>query len=153
MDENKINKCNSDTYQHIKEVVKNINIVVKELLTRADNHDNSKFEPEELYIFAEADKLGEVEYGSQAYKDNLEKIKPAIQHHYSKNRHHTEHWPNGIEDMTLIDLVEMLADWRAATKRNKNGNIVKSIELNSQKYNISPQLRKILENTVREIYE
>lgn len=55
--------------------------------------------------------------------------------------------------MSLVDLVEMLSDWRSATKRNKDGNLVKSIEINCQKYGISPQLRKIFENTVREIFE
>ena len=49
------------------------------------------------------------------------KFKPAIDHHYANNRHHPEHWPNGINDMTLMDLIEMLADWKAATARNKNG--------------------------------
>lgn len=47
----------------------------------------------------------------------------------------------------------MLCDWKAATKRNKNGNIRKSIEINAQKYNISPQLEQILENTVKEIFK
>ncbi len=55
--------------------------------------------------------------------------------------------------MTLVDLIEMLADWRAATKRNKNGNIRKSIDINAEKYGISPQLKKIFENTVREMFK
>ena len=55
--------------------------------------------------------------------------------------------------MTLVDLIEMLADWKAATERNKDGNIRKSIEINSGKYNMSPQLRTIFENTVREYFK
>jgi hypothetical protein len=47
----------------------------------------------------------------------------------------------------------MLADWRAATERNKAGNIRKSIEINTEKYNISPQLRKVIENTVRDFFK
>jgi len=82
----------------------------------------------------------------------LEKVNPAIVHHYSKNRHHPEHWPNGIDDMTLIDLVEVLADWKASTAKNKNGNIRKSIEINAKRFNMSPQLTKIFENTVRELF-
>lgn len=148
----KINKCRADTFEHIKEVTKNINVIIKELLNRAEIHDDSKFEPEELNIFAEAKLLSDIEYGSQEYKENMQQIKPATEHHFSKNRHHPQYWPNGINDMNLVDLIELLADWKAATLRNKNGNLVKSIEINTEKYNISPQLKQILENTVRELY-
>jgi hypothetical protein len=149
----KIYKCKSETYEHIKEVSKNINIVIRELMHRGEVHDNSKFQEEELLVFANANLLKDIQYDSPEYRENLKQLEPAIQHHHAKNRHHPEHWVNGIDEMNLIDLIELVADWRAATKRNKNGNILKSIELNTQKYNISPQLRKILENTVKEIYE
>ncbi len=52
--------------------------------------------------------------------------------------------------MTLLDMLEMLADWRAAGERNANGNIRKSIDFNARKYNMSPQLVRIFENTVKE---
>lgn len=142
-----------ETNDHIKVVQKNLMQFVKELLDRALNHDTSKLESPEVEVFGEyTPELSKVEYGSQEYKDLLAKVKPAIDHHYANNRHHPEHWPNGIEDMTLVDLVELLSDWKAATARNKNGNIRKSIELNAERYKISPQLRKILENTVREMF-
>ena len=54
--------------------------------------------------------------------------------------------------MTLIDLIEMLCDWKAATVRNKNGNIRKSIEHNADRFKMSPQLKQIFENTVREMF-
>jgi len=142
-----------ETYKHVKQVRENLNKVIKELIDRSQHHDDSKFESPEVEIFGEhTEELCKVEYGSPEYTDCLSRVKPAIDNHYSKNRHHPEHWPNGIEDMTLIDLVELLADWKAATQRNKNGNIRKSIEINAGRYGISPQLRKILENTVRELY-
>ena len=150
----KINYCLSETYKHVKRVQSNLNIFIKDLISRGENHDNSKFEEPELSIFAEnTEKLGKVAYGSEEYKQLLVSVKPAIDHHYAKNRHHPEHWPNGIEDMTLIDLVEMLADWKAATERNKDGNIRKSIEINAAKYKISSQLRVIFENTIREYFK
>jgi hypothetical protein len=149
----KTDKCLKDTLFHIKEVGSNIYKAINELVERARIHDNSKLENPELEIFANAPDLSKIEYGSKEYKDSLEFIKPAIEHHYACNRHHAEHWKNGIEDMSLIDLVEMLADWSAATKRQRNGNLLKSIEINSERYKISPQLRQILENTARELYE
>lgn len=148
-----ISKCLSETHKHVRAVGKNINIFIQDLIHRAEHHDDSKFEEPELSGFAAAqENLGKCEYGSVEYKENLTLLKPILEHHYSKNRHHTEHWPNGINDMTLMDLVEMLSDWKAATSRNANGNIRKSIELNAEKYGMSPQLKRIFENTVKEYF-
>ena len=147
------NFCLAETQKHIRKVQELMNLFLKEIISRGEHHDDSKLEEPELSGFAENTiKLGKVEYGSPEYSELLREVKPTIEHHYSKNRHHPEHWPNGIEDMTLVDILEMLCDWKAATARNKNGNIRKSIEINSNKFKISPQLRLILENTVREFF-
>ena len=143
----------SETLKHVNEVRQNIWTLIKELDHRAQIHDASKFEEPERSIFAEnTSKLAKTEYGGEEYKKLLEEVKPAIEHHYSKNTHHPEHWPNGINDMDLMDLVEMLADWAAATKRNKNGNIHKSIEINTERFGISEQLAKIFTNTVNRYF-
>jgi len=150
MSEN-IQKCLAETRQHIQRVGHFLNKFVVELIHRAEVHDQSKLEEPELSGFAaNTGKLEKVEFGSEEYRGLLTELKPTIGHHYSKNRHHPEHWKNGINDMTLIDLLEMLADWKAAGERNSNGNIRKSIELNAAKFEMSPQLVKIFENTVRE---
>lgn len=58
----------------------------------------------------------------------------------------------GPEAMSLFDILEMLLDWKAATERMKDGgDIVKSLELNRERFNLSPQLERILENTIREM--
>ena len=150
--EEQIDKCAVETFKHVKKVQEYMNLFIKDLINRSENHDNTKFEEPEKTGFAKhTAKLSKIEYGSEEYKNNLEKLKPTIEHHYSKNRHHPEHWPDGIKDMVLSDLVEMLSDWCAATERNLHGNIRKSIEINAEKYKITPQLRQIFENTVREL--
>ena len=53
-----------------------------------------------------------------------------------------------INGMTLFDLIEMLCDWVAAGQRHDDGDIKKSLEINQERFNISPQLQQILENTV-----
>jgi hypothetical protein len=152
--ENLKTKCLAETLKHIKRVGFFINICVKELSERAQNHDNSKLEEPELTGFAiNTERLSKVEYGSSEYKEMLQELKPTIEHHYANNRHHTEHWPNGINDMNLIDVLEMLCDWKAAGERNKNGNIKKSIEVNAEKYGINQQLKTILENTARDLFK
>lgn len=146
-------KSNLDTIKHIHAVRELLYKVIQNLDHRALVHDKSKLETPEQEIFAENyGQLEKVEYGTPEYNALLEKVKPAIAHHYANNRHHPEHWPNGIDDMTLLDLIEMLCDWSAATARNKNGNIRKSIEVNAERFNMSPQLKQIFENTVREMF-
>lgn len=73
----------------------------------------------------------------------------ALEHHYANNSHHAEHWPNGINDMDLFDVLEMLFDWKAAGERQNGGNIMISLETNKKRYNISDQLYGILNNTVQ----
>jgi hypothetical protein len=75
-------------------------------------------------------------------------LKPALDHHYANNSHHPQFYKNGIDGMNLLDLVEMFFDWKAATERTKDGDIRKSIEINSTRFNISPQLVSIFVNTI-----
>lgn len=143
----------SETLKHVNEVRDNVWTLIRELDKRAQVHDASKFDEPERSIFAEnTPKLAKTEYGTPEYDKLLEEVKPAIEHHYAKNTHHPEHWPNGIEDMDLLDLVEMLSDWAAATRRNKNGNIHKSIQHNKERFGMSDQLAKIFTNTVNRYF-
>lgn len=52
-----------------------------------------------------------------------------------------------INGMTLVDLVEMFCDWKASSLRHNDGNIRKSIEINSARFRMTPQMVQILENT------
>ena len=49
--------------------------------------------------------------------------------------------------MTLIDLIEMLADWKAATERHDDGSLERSFKINKERFEIDIQLLQILENT------
>ena len=85
----------SETLKHVNEVRDNIWTLIKELDQRAQVHDATKFEEPERSIFAEnTPKLAKTEYGTPEYDKLLEEVKPAIEHHYAKNTHHPEHWPN-----------------------------------------------------------
>lgn len=141
-------KTNMETKQHIANVQIFINKVQEALASRAVNHDLSKLSDPELPLFTEVThKLAGCTYNSDEYKEFLKKLKPALDHHYAKNKHHPEHYANGINDMTLIDLIEMFCDWKAATLRHNDGNLLKSIEINTKRFNIDKQLAQILTNT------
>lgn len=138
-----------DNSEHIKWVGHYIAQIIHSLVIRAATHDQSKIWADEKAILdAATSKLRDLVYGSQEYTDALHTIQPAIDLHYRRNRHHPEHHPNGINDMTLVDLVEMLADWAASTKRHANGSISRSLEINKTRFGIGDQLQRILENTV-----
>jgi len=147
-DELKEASTNNETRKHTLNVNKFMGIIICELLTRAQEHDSSKLEDPELKLFTIwTERLAACTYGSETYKEFLEQLKPALDHHYARNRHHPEHYKNGVNDMTLIDLIEMLVDWKAATLRHTDGNLRKSIEHNSKRFRIDSQLTKIFENT------
>jgi hypothetical protein len=92
-------------------------------------------------------KLKRSTYGSDEYKGFLEAMGPALDHHYDVNRHHPEHFEQGIGGMNLIDLIEMMADWKAATERHEDGDLERSLRINQERFGISDQLVAILRNT------
>ena len=142
-----------ETYKHIHNVAKNLNIIIKQLIDRAESHDISKLNTPEAEIFEEyTSKLAGTTYGSDEYKKYLKEMKVALDHHYAVNFHHPEHFtqnPNGgIKGMNLVDIIEMLCDWKAATMRHNDGDIYKSIEQNQKRFGYSDDLKQIFINTV-----
>jgi hypothetical protein len=144
----------SDTLIHIRNVQGKLNAVARELTIRGEKHDSSKLLSPEKEIFDEyTPKLKNSTYGSDEYKSFLIGMGEALKHHYDNNRHHPEHFSNGINGMTLIDLIEMFCDWKAASERHADGDIFKSIEINSKRFNIDGQLKKILINTAEQLFK
>lgn len=139
----------SDTMRHISRVRQLMENIAGEILLRSGNHDKSKLENPEKAVFDKMTPLLKgLTYGSPEYKESIAKMKPALNHHYAKNRHHPEHFKNGVNEMHLVDVVEMLCDWKAATERHADGDIVKSLQINKDRFGISEQLIGILCNTV-----
>ena len=140
---------NFHTFRHIERLRNLINVFVVALLRRGELHDQSKLEEPEVQLFTEhTSRLAGLTFGSEEYDAALKDLAPALAHHYANNRHHPEHFKDGVEDMNLVDLIEMFCDWKAASERHNDGNIRKSIEHNAERFQMSPQLRRIFENTV-----
>jgi hypothetical protein len=143
-----------ETIEHIRNVQNTIVGMINKIAERALLHDLSKIQPGELeYFDIYTPKLKGCTYGSDEYKQFLKELKPALDHHYAANRHHPEHFENGIRGMNLVDLVEMFCDWYAASKRHNDGDIMKSIAINQERFGYSDDLKAILENTFRDILE
>lgn len=143
----------AETLAHILKVTEHIHEVATFLLTRAEVHDRSKLLPPEKDAFdAVTPQLRGLTYGSEEYRASLRQIKPAIEHHYKCNQHHPEFYgEQGLSGMSLIDLIEMLCDWKAATLRHEDGDIRKSLEHNKGRFGMSEQLERILRNTIEQM--
>ena len=145
-----IAECVVETQKHIEMVRKYIISFIELLTTRGIEHDRLKCESPEVEIFAEyTPKLAQSTYGSEEYNGFLKGMNVALEHHYANYRHHPEHFVNGINDMDLVDIVEMICDWKAATLRHNDGNLLKSIEINAKRFGIDGQLKQILLNTAK----
>lgn len=138
-----------DTLKHIKRVRFYVRNCVEELFDRMACHDQDKIHNcIEKALFDEfTPKLKDCTYGSEEYKSFLESLKPALDIHYENNRHHPEHFTNGINGMNLIDVLEMICDWKASSERHADGDILKSIEINQKRFGYSDDLKNILINT------
>jgi hypothetical protein len=121
-----------------------------QLITRAIDHDTSKFyEPEFIPYARQLPVFEQAEYGSEEYRACLRAIKPAIHHHVTTNSHHPEFFgAAGISGMTLVDLVEMLCDWVAAAL-GRGGEF--RMDLNAERFGVEPQLADILRRTAEEL--
>ena len=140
----------NDTAAHIERVRFYLAKCITELAIRSTDHDKDKIDNlVEKKLFDEyTPKLKECTYGSSEYKSFLEALKEGLNIHYANNRHHPEHFENGIKGMNLIDLLEMICDWKAASERHADGNVYKSIEINQERFGYSDDVKSILKNTV-----
>lgn len=121
---------------------------IKELVERSVKHDMSKTQDPELAVFNEfTPKLKDSTFGSDEYKGFLAAMGDGLAHHYAANRHHPEHFADGVNGMTLVDLIEMLADWKAATERHATGDLANSLDIQRERFGLSDQLVTILRNT------
>jgi hypothetical protein len=140
----------ADTLGHARRVAELMAPVVGELAQRAAVHDASKLEdPEKSAFDAVTPRLAVTQYVTEAYRDGLGELGPALAHHYANNRHHPENRQHGVTTMTLVDLIEMLADWRAATERHEYGSMVYSLRNNAARFNIPDPLMRVLWETAR----
>jgi Family of unknown function (DUF5662) len=140
------------TAEHIEAVRRLLYEVIRDLGLRAIRHDESKLKaPEKEGFDRFTPLLGNMEYGSPEYMQALKDMGPTLEHHYAHNDHHPQHFEDGIAGMDLVQLIEMLADWKAATARSPGGDIIASILTNRERFDYGPELERILLNTVKRL--
>lgn len=141
--------CTNDVLEHKRKVEYWMRRFWTQLENRAPIHDDSKLRNfEEKAMFDKwVPELKVRTFGSDEYKEALAQMGEGLKMHYEANRHHPEHYKNGIEGMTLIDVVEMVADWMAAAEA-KDVHI--DLDYLAKRFGISEQLVKIIANQLRE---
>lgn len=136
------------TLVHIRTVQAYLNKFVAELLRRGEAHDASKLGPvEKPHFDRETQALKGLTYGTEEYKASLGRLREALEHHYKANSHHPEHHAHGVADMNLFDIVEMFADWKAASERQAGGAM--DLEASFERFKFDPQLANIFRQTAR----
>lgn len=66
--------------------------------------------------------------------------------------HEEEHFkPGGINEMNLLQLLEMVCDWVAATRRHDDGDIHRSIDLNAERFGYGEPITSMLHATADEL--
>ena len=109
------------TNEHIQRVRRCLTLLAKitnygeELIERARIHDASKFSPEERIPYVWLTEYHRCRRNGKpfTYPEGMEeRVKRAIRHHVSSNRHHPEFHANP-NDMSDVDLIEMVCDWTA----------------------------------------
>lgn len=90
-----------------------------QLLKRGCDHDNSKFDKDE---FKKLSQILKAE-SKDSFTDAKNKLTPdeckAIKYHWDHNRHHPEFFENPSDEMTELDILEMVCDWFARSLQYK----------------------------------
>ncbi len=113
-------------------------------------HDQSKYSSPELPLIHQKARLDSIPLNTPDYYDALSQIKSAVQAHYECNTHHPEHYANGVLDMSLLDLMEMICDWRVAAEMNGT-DLAVSFDKCVERFDIPQELRTVLLNTCKEL--
>lgn len=140
-----------DTKIHQSRVSIILSKLGKELVKRGKTHDYSKFQTPEKEFYSEYhDKLDEAPFGSEMYQYYLKQMQPGVTHHYQVNDHHPEHFENGIVDMDLIQMLEMLADITAVSV-DKGTDVIAFLPKFMKEKDIPENFYTILRNTLQHI--
>ena len=142
----------TDTLIHISEVQEELEKFCHELKVRGIKHDRSKLQEPEFSIFVSTrEQFKKANYGTPEYAAVAEIASSAVDHHYKNNRHHTKYHPDGVYSMNLIDIIELICDWKVASRRSPDKTFEDSLEECFKRYNIVGQLKKVVLNTLRDL--
>lgn len=126
--------------------------LIEELLLRANLHDISKLTSEEFDGFAKSIYYLKGPWGQEARPPEiLKRLKQSLVTHYAYNDHHPEYFQNGMKDMDLIQMLELIVDWRAAMIGQGNHDIEETLRVGQERFKYPDYVKDILRNTFKTI--
>lgn len=121
-----------------------------QLQQRALLHDLSKFQLDEFAGIVEINQVArEHRIDSPEYKASIQA--EAVKLHWSRNPHHPEFYPGGIKDMSLLDLVEMVIDWRAASETYGRTSFSESLRIQRERFMMTDEQYHFIQLIAEEI--
>ena len=139
----------SYTLEHIKRVKSKMEFFASVLAARGANHDNSKLTEPECSGWLAMDREPRYPYGSKKYYDKMHRYKEVLEHHYSVNSHHPEHFKDPSLQMDLVDLIEMLCDWFSYSDNISWLEGYNTINSQCARFGLNDTIRHLLLNTFR----
>lgn len=138
--------------QHRETVKERLLFLADELYKRAYHHDDSKLQLPELQWLIDMDKEPRYAYGTPEYFDKMKRWDKFFKSHYRNNRHHPDHFPNGVNDMNLADLCEYIVDIISYYKELHVNVALDTVNKQQQRFGFDEQLSQILKNTLIEYF-
>ena len=89
---------------------------------------------------------------TRKYFNKMKRWQKFFDHHYDNNRHHPNHFRNGILDMTLTDICEYLVDIISYYDEMHVHDAMDIIEKQQGRFRLDYQLSRILISTLIEYF-
>ncbi|MGH7274768.1 MAG: DUF5662 family protein [Nitrospiria bacterium] len=126
-------------FRHQTLVRRNLSKLAKALEARALIHDMSKLELDELAGFVEIQQIARNhKIDSPEYKASLAARLP-------------EYYPDGIRDMSLLDLIEMVCDWEAASKTYGKTSLAESLPIQKERFKVTDEQYHLIQLIAEEL--
>lgn len=103
---------------------------------RALLHDLSKLQLDEFGGFIEIQQI------ARGHRIDSEEYKASIQAevvnlHLSRNSHHPEYYPDGLWGMNLLDMIEMVIDWQAASETYGKATLLEALPIQKERFKMT----------------
>lgn len=122
------------------------------LENRATIHDLSKFSQDEFGGFVDIQRIARTtKYNSEQYRESIDT--DPVKLHFSRNPHHPEHYSNGIDDMSLLDIIEMVIDWQSAAETYGQSSFEESLPEQVKRFKLRPEHLYLIKLIAEELKE
>lgn len=112
--------------------------LARSLEARALVHDLSKLQLDEFAGFVEIQQIArQHRIDSPEYRASINN--DVVRLHLSRNSHHPEYHAAGLCDMGLLDLIEMVIDWKAASETYGKSSLTESLPIQRERFKMTDE--------------